>query len=88
MTPAHKTQIVMECQNREHIVCVTGSGMQDSPALRLADVGIAKNTASDVSRSVADVILLDNDFSKIVHGVETGRLKVENLRKAIAFILS
>jgi sodium/potassium-transporting ATPase subunit alpha len=87
-SPEQKLQIVKEAQARGHRVGVTGDGVNDSPALKNADVGIAMNSGSDVARDVSDVVLLNDDFTAIVHGVREGRLIFENLRKAIAYLLS
>lgn len=87
-TPEQKLQIVSESQQRGHRVGVTGDGVNDSPALKQADVGIAMNSGSDVARDVAMIVLLNDDFTSIVHGVREGRLIFENLRKVIAYQIS
>lgn len=87
-TPEQKLQIVKESQERGHRVGVTGDGVNDSPALKHADVGIAMNSGSDVARDVAAIVLLKDDFTAIVHGVREGRLIFENLRKVIAYQIS
>ena len=84
-TPEQKLQIVKESQQRGFRVGVTGDGVNDSPALKRADVGIAMHDGSDVSRDAAAIVLLKNDFRAIVHGVREGRLIFSNLRKVIGY---
>lgn len=85
-TPEHKLIIVRECQKQKHCVAVTGDGVNDAPALKTANVGVAMGDGSDVAREAADIILLDSRFSKIVKSIEYGRLVFENLRKVIIFV--
>lgn len=84
-TPEHKLMIVKEAQRRGHRVGVTGDGVNDSPALKNADVGIAMNNGADVARDAAAIVLLNDDFASIVHGVKEGRVIFENLRKVIGY---
>ena len=76
-----KLQIVRECSSRGHRVGVTGDGVNDAPALKAADVGIAMNGGADVAREAAAIILLKDDFTAIPEGVREGRLIFTNLRK-------
>lgn len=88
LTPDHKLVIVKEMQRRGEIVGVTGDGVNDSPALKRADCGIAMASGSDIARHAASVVLRNDDFRGIVKGVEAGRLLFENLRKIIAYQIS
>ncbi|KAH9965077.1 sodium-potassium ATPase [Russula compacta] len=85
-TPEQKLRIVRSMQARHGVVAVTGDGVNDAPALRAADCGIAMGSGSDVAREAADMVLLE-DFSAIVVALEYGRLVYDNLKKTILYLL-
>ncbi len=88
-TPAQKLIIVRACQALGHVVAVTGDGVNDSPAIKQADIGIAMGVVgSDVAKDAADMILLTDDFAAIVIGVEEGRKIFDNLKRAIIYCLT
>lgn len=86
-TPEQKLQIVSEAQSRGERVAVTGDGVNDAPALRKADLGIAMQAGSEVAREAGHIILLDNNFHSIVVGTELGRTVFDNLKKVCLYLL-
>ncbi len=88
-SPQQKLLIVTKYQEKGHVVSVTGDGVNDSPALKKADLGIAMNiSGSDVSKEAANMILLDDNFASIVEGTKQGRLIYENIKKSIAYTVT
>ena len=88
-SPENKLCIVNACQSLSHIVAVTGDGVNDSPAIKKADIGIAMGkVGTDVAKDAADILLLDDNFPNILKGVKQGRVIFETLKKIIGYNLT
>ena len=87
VTPLQKLKIVESLKRQGEFVAVTGDGVNDAPALKAANIGVAMGSGTDIARETADMIIVDDNFKSIVSGIKEGRVAYANIRKIIYFLI-
>ncbi|MBI4117756.1 MAG: HAD-IC family P-type ATPase [Parcubacteria group bacterium] len=88
VSPKHKLRIVEAWQKKGKVVAMTGDGVNDAPALKKADIGVALGSGSDAAKNISDIVLLDDNLKTLLEAIEEGRIMYENIQKVITFNLA
>ncbi len=88
VSPRHKMQIIEALRANGEIVAMIGDGVNDAPALKYADIGVALGSGTDVAKESSDLVLLDNNFNTVVQAIEQGRIIFENIRKVLVYLVA
>jgi P-type Ca2+ transporter type 2C len=86
--PKHKIRIITALQKNGEVVAMTGDGVNDAPALKKADIGVALGSGTDVAKEVSDLVLLDNNFKVLIEAIKRGRITFNNIRKVVLYLLT